>query len=290
MTYRLLKRLAPAVMALLTTGAAHAAEMLVMPPGTRPLATIPMQRSGVWFDAIRNLPPSLYSDGILISFPVEFASRDCSPGTTVTLFRMEPLDKVAFARNDPRGLTYLALNYSPSDGILSVRTRVQPLIDGKRIDQPIDYEFKILDRFAAPKAFCGKSRSASAYRFNLYLNRSSFIIEATPLFGGLSPFYLSPVNIGVGDFLWEGMVNANDQVGISGSPGDLKSILTEENRQVRLYGLNWTASNPNGARLFNPKLYNVKDSVNYQYGAKAYPTASPTLGLPRAAAALLTPP
>jgi hypothetical protein len=40
----------------------------------------------------------------------------------------------------------------------------------------------------------------------------------------------------------------------------------------------------------DPALYNVKDSVNYQFGAKAYPTASPTLRLPRAAAVLLTAP
>lgn len=286
-----LKSLATLAAALLSAGAAHAAEMLVMPPGATPLARLPMDNRQAWFDAVRDLPNSQAHDGLLVSFPVELASRDCSPGKTVTLFRVEPVEpEPTFLADDPRGLTHLFLDYSPSEGILSVRVQASPIVDGVRLTQPVDYSFKILDRFAAPGAFCGKSIAAGAYRFNLYLNKSSFVVEAVPFVGGLSQVYLSPVNMGLGDYLWNSLVDANDKVMISGEPGvRLDEVVTRPNMEVRLYGLNWTSGNgPHPPS--DPALYNVKDSVNYQFGAKAYPTASPTLRLPRAAAVLLTAP
>lgn len=269
-------------------GSAGAEELRVMPPGFAPTAEVAIGGTARWIATLPEMPQTDIKDGLLFSVPVELASADCAEGARTTLLQLASTDAdPSFASEDPRGLSRMALRYAPAEGVLSVEVTARPLVDGVRLPRPITYAFKILDRFAAPRAFCGRNPAAGAFRFNLYLNQDGLLVEAVPLTGGTSRVYLSPVNMGPGQYLWFQMLNYPRTIQISGDSGtEIERVVTRGNHVVRLTGLNWTAGNKT-RYPYDPGRYNVKDALNYQYGAKAFPTASPTLRLPRAAAALL---
>lgn len=278
------------VLGLCAGSRASAAEMLVIKPGARPLAEIGPANGAksYWLDAVPVLAPMETNTGLLISVPVDLSGLDCQ-GEDQGALTLLTIDGDAHAfdedSDDVRGLSALTLTFYPKDGVIGVKSTVRPLVAGKRATQPLTYEFKIPDRFSAPARFCSANPVLGPHQFNFYLSASSFVVEAIPRGAGLGQTYLSPVNMGLGDTMWINIRKYPDRVILHGRFGrSIQDSVMLDNRKVKIWGVNWTSSATDAPQ---PGLYNLKDSLNYYYGARAFPTRSPTLTQPRAAAALI---
>lgn len=268
---------------------ALAAEMLVIKPGTPPLAEIgpASGAKSYWLETVPVLAPMETSTGLMISVPVDLSGLDCQ-GDDQGALNLLTIDGDAHAfdedSDDVRGLSAMTLTFYPKDGVIGVKTTVRPLVAGKRALQSLTYEFKIPDRFSAPDRFCSANPVLGPHQFNFYLSASSFVVEAIPRAAGLGQTYLSPVNMGLGDAMWLNIRKYPERVILHGRFGRrIQDSVSLDNRKAKIWGINWTASATDAPQ---PGTYNLKDSLNYYYGARAFPTRSPTLTQPRAAAAL----